>query len=57
MRNWSILVIALSVGLAAWADEPKKDKPAEPEKKLPDKAPEKVPEPKAPGKPDEVPPA
>src|ERR1700689_2675442 len=48
MRILSLVVIALGLGLAAWADEPKKDKAPEPDKKMPDT--------KVPAKPEEVPP-
>jgi hypothetical protein len=53
MRLFTIAVLTLGVGLVAWADEPKKDKAPEPDKKMQDKAPEKIPEPKVPGKADE----
>src|SRR5581483_8004765 len=49
MRLFTIAVLALGVGLVAWADEPKKDAAPEPDKKVQDKAPEKIPEPKIPG--------
>jgi hypothetical protein len=49
MRILSITVIALGLGLAAWADEPKQGKAPEPDKKMPE------PEKKAPGKAEEPP--
>jgi len=44
MRTFSISLLALCLGLTAWADEPKADKPDEPAKKMPAK-PEEAPAP------------